>query len=212
MRSILALFCAASVLSACARDAAPASEPDPAVGLSGAETPKPVIDVVAAAPRWTPVPSESALTFTATQFGKPFEGRFADYSASIFFDPNDLAASLVVVEIDMRSAKTGDAQRDLSLVEKDWFAASDHPMARFEASEIVAVGDGYEARGTLKIRNVARPLALPFSLAIEGDTARASGAVSILRTDFGVGQGEFSTDEFVGFDVTISFKIVARKA
>lgn len=162
---------------------------------------------------WVVDKDASRLSFTATQLGTVFDGEFREFDASIEFDPADLGASQVEVVVDMTSATTGDRQRDSALPDADWFGVRDFPTARFTSSEIVAVGDAaYEARGALTIRDATRDLALPFTLTIDGERARAEGEVTLLRTDFGVGQGEFTTEELVGFAVEVSFVIEAERA
>ncbi|MFZ5617185.1 MAG: YceI family protein [Pseudomonadota bacterium] len=161
---------------------------------------------------WVVDKAESRLEFTATQTDREFSGRFETFEASIAFDPADLSSSTIEVVVDMTSAKTGDRQRDAALPTSDWFAAKAFPKALYRASEIVSTGEGaYEAHGALTIRDATRDLVLPFTLAIDGARAIADGEASLVRTDFGVGQGEFQTDEWVGFDVTVTFHIEATR-
>lgn len=162
---------------------------------------------------WAVDYEKSALTFTASQAGAEFVGRFASFTAAIDFNPAQPEAGSIAVDIDMTSATTGDRQRDAALPTPDWFDARQFPKAEFRSSSIALLEDGrYRADGALTIRGVSRPVSLVFSLAISGDDARAEGGVAILRGDFGVGQGEFSTDEWVGYGVAIAFVIEASRA
>lgn len=161
---------------------------------------------------WTMDETASRLEFTATQTGKAFSGSFEEFDASIVFDPDNLETATISVVIKTASARTGDRQRDGALPTNDWFAAKAFPEATFSADEVVRVGEGrYEARGALTIRGTSRPLSLPFTLAIEGDRAVADGETTLVRTDFGIGQGEFATDEWVGFDVSVAFHLEATR-
>jgi len=161
---------------------------------------------------WTVDKSASRLEFSGTQITKAFTGSFSDFNASIDFDPDDLDAARIEVVVATGSARTGDRQRDAALPTKDWFAVSAFPEATFVADDIVTLGeDRYEAHGVLTIRDASRPLALPFSLAIDGDKAVAEGETTLVRTDFGVGQGDFTTDEWVGLDVRVAFHIEATR-
>lgn len=155
---------------------------------------------------------KSTLSFTATQVGSAFTGRFEKYDAEIVFDPSDLEAASINVSVDMNSAKTGDRQRDVALPEKDWFDARAHPTATFVSQNIKSSGGGdYVAHGTLTIRETSKAVDLPFHLEINGDTAHATGGLTLVRTDFGVGQGEFSTDEWVGLEVDVKIDITATR-
>ena len=163
---------------------------------------------------WIVNADKSSIIFTGVQNGKSFEGRFKDFDATIVFDPDNLEASSINVLIDPASAKTGDKQRDRAIVSSDWFDVKSFPTAQFSAMTITAAQDGgYEAAGTLKIRDVAQKLTLPFTLTITGDEASASGAVTLIRSDFGVGQGkDFETGKWVGLEVGVAVKIEAVRS
>jgi polyisoprenoid-binding protein YceI len=161
---------------------------------------------------WVLDKAASTLNFRGTQTGREFTGSFSKFDAVIVFDPDDLGAAKIEVVVDTASAETGDRQRDAALPTADWFAAAKFPTATFTSSDVVRTGEGrYEARGQLKIREFARPVLLPFTLKIDGDRARADGSLTLRRTDYGVGQGEFSTDAWVGFNVEVKFHVEATR-
>lgn len=167
---------------------------------------------MAAGDGWIVDKSASRLEFTATQTGKAFTGEFEKFDASIDFDPDNLEETSISVVVETGSARTGDRQRDDALPTGDWFAVKAFPEATFVSDDVVSAGDGrYEAHGALTIRETSRPLVLPFTLSIDGDRAVADGDTTLVRTDFGVGQGEFASDEWVGFDVSVAFHIEATR-
>ncbi len=203
---VSAPFAAALALaaSACAEGEAGAAEASTAAAAPASR------DVAGAA--WNVDPANSRLGFSATQNGEVFEGVFERFDAAIVFDPDNLADASIDVTIDMGSAKTGDRQRDSALPGSDWFKVKDYPTARFASSDIAESGPGaYSAAGTLTIRDVTKDVVLPFTLAIDGDRATAEGAVSLVRTDFGVGRGEFADGKWVGVDVEVSVSIEATR-
>ncbi len=155
----------------------------------------------------------SRLGFSATQNGEAFEGGFEDWQATILFDPDDLAASRIDVTINTASAETGDRQRDDALPNADWFETKAYPAARFFADDITRKAAGaYEAYGVLTIRDIAKPVTLPFSLVIDDNMASANGEVVIDRTVFGVGRGEdFDDGTWVGTGVIVQVAIIARR-
>ena len=168
-------------------------------------------DAVPAPEKWTVDKKTSRIEFTGTQTGKSFTGSFSSFDITITFDPDNLESSRIKATIDTASARTGDKQRDDALPTKDWFSAESFPAAVFESSDIRAAGAGYEAKGVLTLRGVSRDLTLPFSLDISGDRAVADGSVSLIRSDFGVGQGEFATGEWVGLDVKVAIHVEADR-
>ncbi|MDB5455034.1 MAG: YceI family protein, partial [Caulobacter sp.] len=136
------------------------------------------------------VQNGGVLGFTTAWSGDAVQGRFKTWTADSLFSPQALDRSRLTVSIDMSSASTGDDQRDSSLPGDDFFAAASHPKATFAATKFRQTGEGrYVADGVLELRGVKKPLSLPFSLKIDGDTATARGVTSLDRTAFGVGQG-----------------------
>ncbi|WP_407520020.1 YceI family protein [Methylobacterium oryzisoli] len=160
---------------------------------------------------WAVDPARSSIRFSGVQVGTAFSGRFERFEARIAFDAEKPEAGRATVLIDLASARTGDAQRDQALPQKDWFDVRSVPQARFEATRFVARGGGdYDAVGTLTIRGASRPLTLPFHLDLDGGQARATGRVTLVRTDFGVGQGAWASGQWVGLDVGVDIDLVAR--
>jgi len=167
------------------------------------------------APEWAMQAEDSALAFTASQSGSPVKGRFQQFQATIFFDPDDPAAGSLEVMIAMASATTDDSSRDQTLKGADLFHVEAHPQAVFKAERFEAAeGEGaFVAPGELTLRGVTNPLALPFTLEVDGDgagaTARAQGAVTINRLDYGVGQGDWKDTGAVADPVEITIDVTA---
>ncbi|WP_419319749.1 YceI family protein [Caulobacter sp. ErkDOM-E] len=160
---------------------------------------------------WT-VAKGGKLGFTATWSGDALEGSFTRWSADILFSPEALDRSKLTVSIDTASAQTGDAQRDESLPSGDFFDSASHPKATFTAARFRKTGEGrYIADGTLELRGVKKPLSLPFSLKIAGDTATARGVTTLDRTMFGVGQGEWASTDQIAAKVKVSFSLKATR-
>lgn len=164
-----------------------------------------------AAQGWTVEHAGSSLGFAGVADGAAFEGSFGHWEADIAFDPADLARSGVEVRIDMSSANSGDANRDTPLLDNNWFATALYPTATFKADTITASGSGYVAQGQLTIRDVTEPVSLPFTVAIEGDTAMVQGSVVIDRQKFKLGQGSWQ-DRSVANEVQVKVSITASKA
>jgi polyisoprenoid-binding protein YceI len=167
---------------------------------------------LAAPPTWVVDHAVSRLTFSTTVSGKGFTGAFRRWDAVIHFDPKDLAHSDVTATIDVTSAFTGDNDRDAELPDQDWFWTSHFPRASFVARNFQAAGPGrYVAQGVLTVRGVARPLTLPFALAITGASARMNAQVALNRLAFGVGQGEWQATDTVPANVTVGIDLTARR-
>ena len=57
---------------------------------------------------------------------------------------------------------------------------------------------------------MTQQVSLPFTLTIDGNRAHAVGELVINRIDFGVGQGQWASDNPVSYDVAITVDIVAE--
>lgn len=166
----------------------------------------------AAAAEWTVDPAKSTLGFQGTQGGTSFTGRFSRWQAVIQFDPANPAGGHALVTVDMASAGTGQADKDQALPAADWFDTKDYPQARFEASTFRSLGGNrYEAVGSLTLRGVKKDVVLPFLFEQHGGAAHASGTLDLLRTDYGVGQGAWSSGQVVGLAVTVTLDIIASQ-
>ena len=161
---------------------------------------------------WTVQPAQSTLGFSGVQTGTPFKGVFKHWTAQISFDPANPQAAHVKITIATASAKTGDLQRDTAMPGSDWFDSSAFPQAVFEAIGFTPEGGGkYQTTGTLTLRGTSQKVALPFTLAVTGNQAEAKGDISLLRTAYGVGQGSWTSGDWVGLNVGVTFDLTATK-
>jgi polyisoprenoid-binding protein YceI len=163
---------------------------------------------------WVIVPSQSHLSFTAIQNDSPLTGQF-NFKGEGHFDPQQLEASNVTVTIDLASVKTSYQEADDMLKNSDWFDILHFPQATFTAKKFVLIPktqNHYEAPGTLTIRNKTLPVTLHFVLdKYTNKDAHATGELTLRRTQFGVGQGEWASTSAVKDDVKVNFDLTAVK-
>ena len=161
---------------------------------------------------WTVDPAKSKLGFSGTQTGEGFSGTFKTWAGTIDYDPAKPEAAHVAISIDTASAATGDGQRDEALPGEDWFDAGKSPKATFDATGFTPKGgDSFETSGKLTIRGITKDVTLPFTLKIDGDTAHATGTAKLVRTTWGVGQGSWASDQYVGFGVDVTVDLTAKR-
>jgi polyisoprenoid-binding protein YceI len=160
---------------------------------------------------WTIDYGKSHLSFSATQSGMNFQGAFTRYKVDVDFDPGHPETSKINAVIDISSIGTGDAQRDSMLPQPEWFATAKYPQATFVSTEITKAGpDNYIAHGTLTIKGTPHPATLPFTLVHEDDHWHSQGKVDVLRSDFHIGEGQWSDEKYVKFAVEVKIDIVAK--
>ncbi|MEO0963054.1 MAG: YceI family protein [Pseudomonadota bacterium] len=159
---------------------------------------------------WSIDQEASTLGFEAQVFGSAVPGTFGDWEAEIVFDEEALNTSAVSVTINMSSADTGDGSRDGSLRGSEWFAVEEHPEASLTSTAFRKLDDGsFEMDADLTMRGTTNAITLPFTLTEAADGVVAKGSVTVNRTDYGIGQGDYVSGATVGLDVVISIDIAA---
>jgi cytochrome b561 len=116
------------------------------------------------------------------------------------------------VVIEPGSAASGDATRDASMREGEWFDVAHHRTAVFQTTSIRNTGPNrYEAAGTLTIKNRATPVTLPFALVIAGDRADMTGALTLDRTRLGLGLSSDPNGTEIARNVTVRVRVIAAR-
>ena len=165
----------------------------------------------AAPAQWTVDTAKSTLGFHITANGQPVDGTLP-FGAAIAFDAADVAHSSIKATIDMTGAKSGNATRDAMLPLPAWFDAKGFPKAHFDTTSIKSLGgDKYEAAGTLNLKGIAKPVTLPFTLTISGNTAHAVGETTLQRLDYKIGEGKDFAPPAAALDVKVTVDITATR-
>jgi polyisoprenoid-binding protein YceI len=156
--------------------------------------------------------AKSALEFEFVQAGAKNKGRFPKLTLNFSFADDSLAASRLDVTLDLAALDTGDKERDDTLRDADLFNVAKFPQAHFAATQISkTTAGGYEAAGNFTLRGITRPLHVPFTLRSATEQGRQvlymTGKTLVKRLDFGVGQGDWKSTEWVGNDVNITFNL-----
>jgi len=191
--------------------APPASSPAPAATPTPTSVAEPAPDAATARPvEWIVRKTSSSLKFENNWSQGTVDGSFARWDTKILFSPDALADSSVTATIDLSSVTTNSATVTQALPGDDWFGVAAHPTATFSGKAFRHLGGNrYDVSGTLDLHGVKRPLRLPFTLSIAGRVATMAGSITIDRTTFGVGQGEWASIDDVPAAVTISIAIKA---
>jgi polyisoprenoid-binding protein YceI len=153
-------------------------------------------------------PAASELVFVTHQMGVPVEGRFQRWSAQVALDPRKPEAGRVVLRIDMDSVAfaapevTAEAQRAV------WLDTAKFPQAVFQSSGIRPAGGGrYEMSGRLTLKGESHDMVVPVTLTQQGASGTASGNFTVKRSDFRIGEGEWTDPSLVAVEVQVRFRI-----
>ena len=154
------------------------------------------------------VAPQSEIAFVSKQMGVPVEGKFKKFDAQIALDPKKPETGKVALAIDIGSATVGVAESDAELPKASWFNATKFPQANFQSTTIKGLGGGkFEVAGKLSIKGSTHDVIVPVTLTQSGGTSTATGAFTIKRLDFKIGEGEWADTSMVANDVQVKFKL-----
>jgi polyisoprenoid-binding protein YceI len=154
------------------------------------------------------LPAQSEISFVSRQMGSPVEGRFRSFDAQVALDPKQLGAAKIVLVVDLASATLGSTETETELRRPDWFDVKKFPQANFTSSAVKPAGAGrLEVVGTFSLKGRSRALSVPVTLTQAGGTTTATGAFTIRRLDFKVGDGDWTDTDLIANDVQVKFKL-----
>jgi polyisoprenoid-binding protein YceI len=155
--------------------------------------------------------AKSTLEFQFVQAGAQNKGKISRLAVTLDFSADNPAASKLDVVVETGSLDTGDKERDDTLKGADLLAVAKFPQARFTSTQITKTANGYDAAGKLTLRGVSRDIHVPFSFKTADEQGKPVGYLlgktAIKRLDFGVGQGDWKSTEWVGNDVAVSYSL-----
>jgi len=168
-------------------------------------------DTPAGATRFSSDPAKSSLEFAFAQAGAQNKGKFTKFPVTLEASGGGTTPTRLEVTVDMTTFDSGDKERDDTLRGPDLFDVKKFTQAHFVATQIARTASGFDAFGKLTIRNVTRDQHVPFTLRTATEQGHAvayiAGRTTLHRLDFGVGQGEWKSTEWVGNDVTVSYSV-----
>lgn len=154
------------------------------------------------------VPSQSEIAFVSKQMGVSVEGHFKKFDAQIAFDPAKPELSKIAFSIDVASATLGAPESDAELPKAIWFNAAKFPQASFQSTSVKGLSGGlFEIAGKLNIKGNVREILIPVRLTQSGSNTIATGAFSIKRLAFKIGENEWADTSMVADDVQVKFKL-----
>lgn len=152
---------------------------------------------------------DGSISITVVQFGNEVSGSFADWTAAIRFDEAIPSGEVgqVTTTIAIPSLTLGSVTQQA--MGADFFDAATYATAVFDA--VIRHGvDGFEAAGTLTIKDRSVPMVMPFNLALNGDAAEMRADLTLDRRDFGIGDN-VGDEGSLAFAVKVAIKLTALR-
>jgi len=154
--------------------------------------------------------SKSTVTAISKQMNVPVEGKFNRFTAQIAFDPAKPAAGTAQVTVDTSSYDLGDESYNEQVRGKEWFDSKTYPTATFVSSAIAAAGaNQFKVTGKLTMKGKSQTVVVPVTVTKQGAANVYDGAVTVKRSQFDIGTGEWKDTSVVADEVTIKFHIVS---
>jgi polyisoprenoid-binding protein YceI len=166
-------------------------------------------------------PMHASIYFDIEHLGlSRVHGRFNKFSGKIVEDASDLSKCSVNFSAETNSIDTAIEARDNHLRTADFFDVEQFPALTFQSTSVRQVGGGYVVTGDLTMHGVTKQIEIPFAhhgpytMDQRGQQVTRIGIVAdpvtILRSDFGVGQTDPMPDGTMGLSnevvVRISFE------
>ena len=156
--------------------------------------------------------AHSRFYFTINHIFSKVIGHFEEFSGTIMFDPDNLAASRMDIDIEAKSIDTDIRKRDNHLRSEDFFEVNKYPLITFRSKRISHLGGNqYEVKGEFTIKDVKKTVTLPLTYFGTKDNPFNKDQLvvgfevnlTIDRLQYNVGSGKFYNLGVAGKDVDI---------
>ncbi|EEY99221.1 hypothetical protein VOA_001570 [Vibrio sp. RC586] len=106
--------------------------------------------------------AHASINFKVNHLGYSYiKGRFNKFDGEFSFDPANIAASSVMVNVDTRSLDSNHAERDKHIRSSDFIDASKYSTATFKSTEVADKGNGQlEVKGDLTLHGQTKPIVI----------------------------------------------------
>jgi len=152
--------------------------------------------------------ADSSFVFETMFEGEPLAGEFTQFDVALTLQEKSSAPAGLVVTVRLGAADMGDPEMNSMLFDAVWFDTNKFESAGYSSTAIREVSPGsYLATGVLKLKGIQRNVEVPFEWQFDGREARLQGQLSLRRTDFNVGSGEWATDDTIGLAVKLVFDV-----
>lgn len=138
--------------------------------------------------------AHASINFKVSHLGYSFiKGRFNTFSGEFSFDPANVTASKVMVEVDTTSLDSNHSERDKHIRSGDFIDAGKFSDAKFVSTSVIDNGNGkLDVNGTLTLHGKSSPIVIATEFIGEGADpwggyrAGFVGTTTLQLSDFGI--------------------------
>jgi polyisoprenoid-binding protein YceI len=135
-------------------------------------------------------------------FGMKVRGRFGRYESAITAEPS-VADSTISVTVWTDSVDTGIKLRDEHLRADNVFATARFPAMEFRSTAIVETPTGLDITGTLRVRDIGRPVSFHATRSTAAGPPRFTATVVVSPKEYGITRLGTTKPVKVILDVTL---------
>ena len=146
------------------------------------------------------------LTFVGSKSNGKHEGGFAKLAGTAKISDGDPTTLKLEATIETDSLFSDDAKLTAHLKSPDFFSVKDNPKATFKSTKVEKTEKGYTIAGDLTLLGKTKPVKMPATVSVTGDTLTFSSDFQIDQTDWGMVYGKGKIDDVVKLKLVISAK------
>lgn len=154
--------------------------------------------------------AHASINFKVSHLGYSFiKGRFNTFDGDFSYDPNNVTASQIMVNVDTTSLDSNHAERDKHLRSADFINAGKFSDAKFVSSSVIDEGDGkLSVNGDLTLHGKTSPIIISAEFIGEGSDpwggyrAGFVGTTTLQLSDFGI--------EAMGMAQTVDMELIVE--
>ncbi|PBQ34967.1 hypothetical protein CNR22_20630 [Sphingobacteriaceae bacterium] len=137
---------------------------------------------------WQPLRGARVTFKIDGPFGKDVKGSLSNLKSDIEFYPDEVSRSTIKASVSSSSIFTKNRKRDSHLKSPDFFDVEKFPAISFASTSFRKVGEYFIVEGDLTIKDLTKPVTIPFEFITNQDTAWFRGDFEINRLDYDLGK------------------------
>lgn len=155
------------------------------------------------AQKWTP--TIGTAKFSIKMLGMGVDGSFKGIKANIDFNPENPTTSSIFASVDAATVFTNNNLRDTHMREKpEFFEVTKYPTISLKSTSIVKNGTSYIGTFNFTIKNVTKPIKIPFTFTQTGDKGIFAATFEINRKDWSFGGNTMGMSDKVKISLSLN--------
>ncbi|TAE13937.1 MAG: YceI family protein [Bacteroidetes bacterium] len=147
----------------------------------------------------------NSVSFSIKNFGVKVNGTLQGLKGNIQWDAANPANSTMEVTIASNTINTGMGSRDNHLKRDDYFDVEKYPVIKFVSKKITnQAAGGFSVEGDLTIKQTTLPVAIPFTVQLQGNETVFRGSFTLQRKAFGIGGNSISMSNEVEVKLAVT--------